>query len=96
MDTFHPTQDGNKWRAAVKLCNLACWQLGQVGIYLLLEKDSAPLSELVKFVILITNRGAKIRDARSPWGLDLVQWHLIFAGFQYGTDFMSSFWRLEF
>jgi len=40
--------------------------------------------------------GTHILDARSPWWLNFVCWHLIFADSQYGTCSMSLFWCLEF
>jgi hypothetical protein len=42
------------------------------------------------------HRGAQIPGAKSPWRLNFVRWSLIFAGSQYGTRFMSLFWRIEF
>ena len=41
-------------------------------------------------------RGAQIPGAKSPWRLHFVRWCLIFVDPQYGTCFMSPFWRLEF
>jgi hypothetical protein len=39
-------------------------------------------------------RGVQIPSARSPWWLKC--WRLTFVDTQYGTCFISSFWRLEF
>ena len=44
----------------------------------------------------VYDRGAQIADTRSPGQLNFVLWLLISAGPQYGTCFMSPFWRLEY
>jgi len=44
----------------------------------------------------VYSRGWQITGDISPWRLNSVRWRLIFVVLQYGTWFMSTFWRLEF